>query len=122
MSTRSRIARKLENGDYRSIYCHWDGYPEHHLPILTKYYNTIEKIDALLDLGDISVLAPSIGDQNSFDNRIENTVLAYHRDRGEPKDSVKAIISFGINDLRRDASCVDYLYIFDNNQWKVVED
>lgn len=56
MSTRSRIGLQLPNGKIKSIYCHWDGYPEGVGEILRKHYNTREKIEALLELGDISVL------------------------------------------------------------------
>ena len=57
MSTNSRIGILHEDGTTETIYCHWDGYPEHHMPILTEHYNTAEKVQALLALGDISILA-----------------------------------------------------------------
>ena len=38
MSTRSRIAIKQNDGTYKSIYCHSDGYLEHNGYILYNYY------------------------------------------------------------------------------------
>ena len=40
MSTNSRIGILHEDGTTETIYCHWDGYPEHQMPILTEHYNT----------------------------------------------------------------------------------
>lgn len=50
MSTRSTIGIK-ENGIIRSIYCHWDGYPENNGKILYEHYNSKEKVEELLRLG-----------------------------------------------------------------------
>jgi len=95
-----------EDGTVSSIYCHWDGYPEHHGKILVSHYTSREKVKALIDLGSISILAqevepPSIaydvdsgkGERmlkrfgvmgaHSFDNPIPGVTVAYHRDRGE---------------------------------------
>ena len=44
MSTNSRIGILHEDGTTETIYCHWDGYPEHQMPILTKHYDTAEKV------------------------------------------------------------------------------
>lgn len=55
MSTRSRIA--IEIGDkVKSIYCHSDGYPEGVGAILKKHYTDPEKIEKLMELGDLSRL------------------------------------------------------------------
>ena len=56
MSTRSRIGLKQANGQIKSIYCHWDGYPEGVGKTLKEHYNSPEKIEELLELGDISSL------------------------------------------------------------------
>ena len=72
MSTRSRIAIEKQDGTVESIYCHFDGYISHNGEILQNYYSTKEKMEKLIELGDIS----------SLENTPEETV-AYHRDRGE---------------------------------------
>lgn len=41
MSTNSRIGILHEDGTTETIYCHWDGYPEHQMPILTKHLSLI---------------------------------------------------------------------------------
>jgi hypothetical protein len=71
MSTRSRIAIETESGIVKSIYCHFDGYVSGVGKMLYNHYDK-EKLEKLIELGDISSLGESI----------ENTV-AYHRDRGE---------------------------------------
>ena len=58
MATRSRIAIENQDGTVLSIYCHWDGYPSHHGPILLENYTTQEKVESLIALGSISSLAP----------------------------------------------------------------
>ena len=39
-----------------SIYSHYDNYPEHNGRILQTHYNTREKVEALVDGGDVSCL------------------------------------------------------------------
>lgn len=55
MATRSAIAVQTPKG-IRAIYCHWDGYPEHHLPILKDHYGNKRKASALIAPGFISIL------------------------------------------------------------------
>ncbi|WP_395297312.1 hypothetical protein ACF9IK_30665 [Kitasatospora hibisci] len=38
LSTRSVIARPTDSGGYTGIYCHYDGYPSHQLPLLLTAY------------------------------------------------------------------------------------
>lgn len=87
MGTRSKIAIEDQDGTVRSIYCHWDGYPSHHGPILLEHYTTQEKVESLIALGSISSLAPETeipeGVTHSFENATEGIVVAYHRDREE---------------------------------------
>ena len=66
MSTRSRIGIEFENGTVASIYCHWDGYPDNNGVILLEHYQDVEKIKQLIELGDISSLAPEIGEKHDF--------------------------------------------------------
>ena len=87
MGTRSKIAIEDQDGKVRSIYCHWDGYPSHHGPILLEHYTTQEKVESLIELGAISSLAQETeipeGVAHSFDNPTKGIVVAYHRDRKE---------------------------------------
>jgi hypothetical protein len=71
MATRSRIAIENQDGTVDSIYCHFDGYISGVGKTLFEHYDQ-EKLEKLLELGDISTLGKSTEDTE-----------AYHRDRGE---------------------------------------
>lgn len=85
MATRSRIAMEMEDGTVKSIYCHWDGYPEHNGRILMEFYSNPDKVKDLIELGRLSVLAPILESDgpHSFNSPQDGVVVAYHRDRGE---------------------------------------
>lgn len=87
MSTNSRITLKRLDGTSTSIYCHWDGYIEYNGLLLQLCYDTPEKIEKLLKLGDLSSLYeytdPNPNEEHSFEHPQNNVCLAYHRDRGE---------------------------------------
>ena len=66
MSTRSSITIKAD-GAYRSVYCHFDGYIEDGVgQMLLEHYNTEAKVLALLEVGDIRTLGPSIEESEFF--------------------------------------------------------
>lgn len=75
MGTRSTIALERADGTIIQVYCHWDGYLSGVGAELYNHYNTPEKLEELLLLGDMSTLAKDL----------ENTIF-YHRDRGEDMD------------------------------------
>ena len=56
MATRSAIGYRKLDGSVRAVYCHWDGYPEHQLPILKKHYSGIRKVQAMIKPGSMSSL------------------------------------------------------------------
>lgn len=108
MATRSLIGIKLNDNIVKTIYCHWDGYPEHNGNLLVKHYNTPAAITALLELGDLSALDVT-----------PDKCVAYHRDRKEPYGMVEArdtdageVMSVGSE------YGVDYIYIYNNEfEW-----
>jgi hypothetical protein len=117
MATRSYIGvRNLDNTvDY--IYCHFDGYPTGVGATLVEHYTDIDKVNALMKLGDLSVLGEEIGEKQDFNNRDtqnENWCLAYGRDRGEPNTSVKTIT---YDEFVNDKG-VSYVYLFDGDYWE----
>ena len=89
MSTRSNIVRENLDGSFDLIYCHWDGYPSNNGKLLIQHYTDPAKIDALLRLGDLSSLAPEIGEKHDFDKPIDGVCNFYGRDRGESGVNVK---------------------------------
>ena len=107
MATRSLIGIKLDN-IVKTIYCHWDGYPEHNGQLLMNNYTSPSAVFDLLELGDLSSLAETPA-----------TCKAYHRDRNEPYGMVEArdvdpdqLMSVG-NDYG-----VNYVYVYnDENEW-----
>lgn len=72
MATRSRIGIVNKDGSIRSIYCHWDGYPEGVGSILHKNYQDRDKVEELISLGSISSLGDSI-----------HTTISYVKNFGE---------------------------------------
>lgn len=71
MSTRSFICKyDTDKKAYRAIYCHFDGYVEGVGAMLDSNYDTESKVDALLDLGDISSLEPTVEEtrKNAYKN------------------------------------------------------
>lgn len=123
MSTRCLIAIKRENGTYKSIYCHNDGYPEGVGATLNKFYTNENKINRLMDLGDISSLGSSLNFKNPndyFKNPskyfADNGTTDYNRWRNE---GTAAVISLNIDELRQNAKdcSSEYLYIFEDGKW-----
>ena len=120
MSTRSYIAKELEDGSVRYIYCHFDGYVEGVGKTLVDHYSDSDKVNQLLDLGDLSSLGEEIGEEQDFSNRTsENWCLAYGRDRGE-RDSLAKSYGSASEFIREAAGDygADYIYLFQDNQWR----
>lgn len=113
MATRSRIAIENENGSVFSIYSHWDGYPSHNGKILLEHFTDREKVKRLIELGNISSLAPELeapeGSGHTFENPVKGVVVAYGRDRGEENQQAKSDGS-RLLFLRSDVQQYGYLF------------
>ena len=85
MATRSSITVKHSDGNYHSIYCHFDGYLDGVGEMLSKYYASTEMAEALVALGSVSILDKSIEcpEGHSYDTKVRDYSVFYHRDRGE---------------------------------------
>jgi hypothetical protein len=111
MSTRSRIAIENQDGTVTSIYCHWDGYTSGVGKMLEKWYTTQAKVEALIELGDISSL-----------DMTPTSTVAYARDRGEDLnqtnyDGVEQLYTKGFG------SGIEYIYCYTKSgQWLVSDD
>jgi len=120
MSTNSTIAVKTNN-KVKIIYCHWDGYIEGVGKTLLNHYHTQEKIESLVNLGDLSVLDISIAcpSGHTFENRIKGYSLFYGRDRGETDigadkhDDHKSALRWGNKGAQQ------YNYYWDGEKWLV---
>ena len=111
MATRSAIGYRKPSGEIVSIYCHWDGYPSHQMPILREHYTTLAAIKQLFKRGWLSVLRTDHG----WDMAPKEPGPLHYTDRGESiKDNkpvtdanlVKALESW---DQR---ACCEHLYVY----------
>jgi hypothetical protein len=115
MATRSTIGI-IDNrtGVVTSIYCHWDGYPEHNGRILAEHYSNPEKIRALIALGPLSSLGAEIGEQHDFKSNSPLYCTAYGRDRGEEIDAVPEVYETLEDFLHMGQG---YNYLWDGVRW-----
>ncbi len=60
MGTNSHIAIERENGAVESIRCQYDGYPAYNGALLLQHYNTPDRVNALIGLGNITYLAEEL--------------------------------------------------------------
>ena len=123
MGTRSFIITANPKGDFTGIYCHWDGYPSHNGKLLLEHYNSKGKARELVRLGSLSSLGerakPLNPEAHSFNNKEEDTTVAYHRDRGEAWAGVKPTTAEPLSELvsLADESWAEYVYLFWNGHW-----
>jgi len=109
MSTRSAIIQKIEGG-YRGIYCHFDGYPQGvgRTLIEENQYNTDDDVTELINLGDLSELAPYI-----------NNTRAYHRDFGEKWEENDPVRGKTVAEVADKIDHNGYVYVWENGSWTV---
>ena len=97
MSTRSKIAIRRKDGSFQGIYCHFDGYLNNTGEILDKFYDTTEKVEKLISLGNLAKLGFKPAD-----------CFAYCRDGGED-------LKFWTNEEQ-----FNYTYVEDLHRWMVL--
>lgn len=68
MSTNAMVGVEMADGSVKGIRVHWDGYPKWCGAILLQHYQTEALALALLELGDMSCIAPTIGEKHDFRN------------------------------------------------------
>lgn len=121
MSTRSAIGM-LYGEICKAVYCHYDGYPEFNGRILQEHYN-VEKTNALISYGDMSVLAPKIvpteGSEHSFDKPEKGVCIFYSRDRNESNTEWRVVNS--AEDLFDEFDGCEYFYVMKDGVWYVSE-
>lgn len=123
MGTRSDIIVKTSDGKFKRIYCHWDGYPEHNGRILEEHYTDQLKCEALVELGDISVLDKSPFEPpkgHSFAEPVDGYCVAYHRDRGEEFFLITTDTLDEMMEQIKD-SWTEYSYYWDGNNWYLLK-
>lgn len=116
MATRSTIAVLNTDGTVTACYVHFDGYIDHNGHILKDNYTDPEKIQALMALGSLSILAPEIGEKQDFDaTTSRDWCLAYGRDRGE--SDVDAQHHVSVADWLSQGE--EYNYLWNGSEWLV---
>ena len=120
MGTRSAIG--IKHGDVvKAIYCHWDGYLEHNGLILAQYYNDSVRINKLISMGDLSILAEKIEPEegeiltHTFREPIDDVCVFFKRDRGEEDVDFKTFQNEQ-DYLDNFDMGVDYHYLFKDNK------
>ena len=139
MSTHSRIAvLQDKTGRVKSVYCHSDGYFTGVGRILLTYYNSYERANAIIALGDLSELyenldplpeAPEalylvIGSgckqeiikTHSYQRPQQGVTIAYHRDRQEKllRKNYRSLEQFN-----EKGDFQNYNYLFKDGKWHV---
>lgn len=111
MATRGRVGLQLKDGSVLSIYSHWSNYPEWAGCILKTHYNTREKVEALVDGGDVSSLWTD-KDWNGNEWSDCKYQALYYSTRGE--DSPPRLDADLCEYLREGE---EYAYLFKDGEW-----
>lgn len=125
MSTHCHIGIIRANGRVKSIYCHHDGGSPRIARILMSAYDTAGDVEALLKLGDISVLGERLGPgpgPHSIDRPQPGVTVAYIRDDKRERSENRAHTDHNLAAFRR--ICGDaHAYLFDavSGQWLASE-
>jgi len=115
MGTHAAIIMKTKENTYRGIYVHYDGYVRHTGTILVEEYNTEEKVEELINLGDLSFLDRRLNPigAHSFEAPENGTTIAYHRDRDEDLRISTYSSQYDFEGIEQ------YVYVFEDGEWTV---
>jgi hypothetical protein len=112
MATRSVIAVRTGTARkprYLAVYCHYDGYPSHQLPILQEHHNTIGAALALVAGGDISALHTNLGWNRET---LSASGPLYYASRGETDVDARSFATIEeLFEHFRDCGC-EHSYVF----------
>ena len=131
MSTRSNIGIVNADNSISGIYCHYDGYLSNNGNILLEHYRSVDIVQQLMTLGDLSVLReklyPNEAEPHTFNNpqedvcvsyrRDRGVCISYRRDRGETDVNCQIFNNIGeFEDMAYDTGA-EYQYLFQNDRW-----
>jgi len=109
--TRGQFGKIYKNGEIRSVYTHYDSYPEHMLPIIKKVYKK-GNVDDIISKGDNSGLEASIDKMNFYgDPNAMNPM------KGK-KSNIDSYIKLAAND-----GGAEFIYLYDESdkKWYMVD-
>ena len=116
MGTRSLIGKQLKDGSILGVYCHYDGYPEYNGRMLRDKYNTVAKVDKLIDGGDMSCVYTNAGWNNET---LPESGPLHYTSRGESLESNAPELYSDPNAFLNgaDASGAEYTYHYADGEW-----
>lgn len=117
MATRSLII--VDFGENLAVtYCHSDGKPRHHAPILVQHYGSEDAARSLSALGHLSRLGPRLDGPagHSFDAPAPDCCVAYGRDRGEANQAADVCWHL-FAAWPCDDSAIEWVYLWRGGQW-----
>ena len=131
MSTHANIALLKPNGDIRSIYCHYDGYPQYVGQILQEHYNNQERVEQLIALGNIEALGEKLEPSElelKYQHWYSQEYLSLDKEERErlrldAKKHVRKVIGYKDPTLAKALNhlCLEeYIYIFTPKGWYMV--
>lgn len=103
MSTRSRVGIKEKDGTVRSVYVHFDGYVAGVGKTLYESYRNADKIEQLINLGDMSSINSEVEKCEPYTQRGEDLNIA--------TDTVESF-------KKNWTSCgEEYVYLYTDGRW-----
>ena len=116
MGTRSLIGKQLTDGSILGVYCHYDGYPAYNGRMLRDNFDTVEKVNKLIDGGDMSCTWTNAGWNNET---LPESGPLYYTMRGESLESNAPQLYKDLNEFLcgADGSGAEYTYHFVNGEW-----
>lgn len=120
MGTPCAVGRQNTDGTVTYILVNYDGYPTGAGATLVEHWTDPAKIDALMELGDLSSLGTEIGEKQNFDKPSNpDWCKAYGRDRGE--EGVEAGTCETVSEFWNEVD-TSYSYLFREGKWYSSED
>jgi hypothetical protein len=115
MSTNATITLKNDDGSYDSIYVHYDGYLEHVGSVLKEHYNTLDKVKALIALGDLSSLdiSTEMPENHTWIIPIKGHCIPYSL-----RDEDRPTIRYDNDVVMKNDCNLQYNYLFEDGVWK----
>ena len=128
MATSASITLKTKDGKYKSIYLHNDGYLEGAGYVLKTYYPTYDKVDQLLNLGNLSSLGkipvddPKLWDMDYYFDLMKNNPnqidLKCRTYKGRGDQDEDAIITDNLDNIIGNNG---YDYLFEGSKWYLID-
>ena len=134
MSTPCRIGYyNRETQTVISVSCNFDGYPDHAGRMLLDHYNSVYDLEALLEQGNMSSIAPcvvlpdNVMDADDYDEN--ETCIFYGRDYGQTGQDAQVFMCEFCGEMydmfeewKYDVRIDEFwFYVFDGKEWHVAE-